>query len=177
VAFLIGRAVTPAIVTAFAIAMVCVSTDAASAGARIGHDAPELTLPDWHGREVSLSDHRGHVVVLDFWATWCVPCIPMLPALDDLARRHAAAGVRVLAIDIDQSRAKAEAFLREHLPSPALTLLSDPDGAVLARYGTSGMPAAFVIDAAGIVRFTDVGYSPESFQKLEDTVRALLPSH
>lgn len=124
---------------------------------------------------MALSDLRGHVVVLDFWATWCVPCTPMLPALDGLARRYDAAGVRVLAVDIDQSRAKADEFLREYLPSPALTLLGDPEAAVLARYGAAGMPAVYVIDAAGVIRFTDVGYSPESFQKLDDAVRALVP--
>ena len=158
-----------------AAALVVGGARGASAGARVDHAAPPLTLPEWQGRDVSLTDLRGRVVVLDFWATWCVPCIPMLPALDDLARRYDASGVRVLAVDIDQSRAKADGFLREHLPSPALTLLADPDGAALARWGASGMPAVYVIDPAGVVRFSDVGYSPESFRKLDDAVRTLLP--
>jgi thiol-disulfide isomerase/thioredoxin len=148
---------------------------AARAAARVGGDAPPFELPAFRGGDVALERLRGAVVVVDFWATWCVPCTAMLPALDAIARRYADAGVRVLAIDIDQSRDKADEFLREHLPSPALTLLHDRDGAVLARYGAAGMPAVYVIDAAGVVRFTDVGYSPEAFQKLDDAVRALLP--
>lgn len=174
-AFLIGRGVTRTIAAVVAVAIVSLSPGVASAGARVGQAAPQLTLPDWQGSEISLSGLRGHVVVVDFWATWCVPCIPMLPALDELARRYGAAGVRVLAVDIDQSRAKADEFLREYLPSPALTLLGDPAAAVLARYGAAGMPAAYVIDPDGVIRYTDVGYSPESFQKLDDAVRALLP--
>jgi thiol-disulfide isomerase/thioredoxin len=152
---------------------------AAPAGATgVGKRAPDFTLPDREGRSIALADHRGRVVVVDFWASWCVPCAPMLPALDALARKFHG-DVRVLAIDIDQSRDKAAEFLREDLPepSPAMTILEDRAAAVLARYGAEGMPAAFVIDADGIVRFTDVGFSPERMADLEAVVRALVPGN
>ncbi len=143
----------------------------------VGQRAPAFALPDLRGRKVALADNAGQVVIVDFWASWCVPCAPMLPALDALARRHQGK-VRVLAIDIDHSRAKGDEFLREYLPdpSPALTILQDPAGDVLSRYGAGGMPAAFVIDAAGVVRFAADGYSEEHMRQLEDTVRALLPA-
>ena len=146
-------------------------------GARLERRAAcaRIALLDLHGRTVALADGAGQVVIVDFWASWCVPCAPMLPALDAVARRHQGK-VRVLAIDIDHSRAKGDAFLREYLPepSPALTILQDPSGGALSRYGAGGMPAAFVIDGAGTVRFAADGYSEEHMRQLEDTVRALL---
>jgi thiol-disulfide isomerase/thioredoxin len=148
-----------------------------AAAAGIGQRAPEFTLPDSHGHPIALVDGTGRVVVVDFWASWCIPCAPMLPALDALAQRHSGK-LRVLAIDIDQSRAKGDAFLHEYLPDPssAMTILADPAGDVLSRYGAGGMPAAFVIDAGGTVRFTADGYSEEHMRDLENAVRALLPA-
>lgn len=101
----------------------------------------------------------------------------MLPALDGLARGYGGL-VRVLAIDLDQSRTKAEAFLHENLPSPSpfMTILTDPAAAVLARYGAEGMPAVFVVDAEGTIRFTEAGYSLEHARALEEAVRGLVPS-
>jgi thiol-disulfide isomerase/thioredoxin len=156
-----------------AVAVFLVTAPAGAAG--VGKRAPDFTLPDREGRPIALADHRGRVVVVDFWASWCVPCAPMLPALDALARKFHG-DVRVLAIDIDQSRDKGAEFLREYLPepSPAMTIVEDPAAAVLARYGAEGMPAAFVIDAEGIVRFTDVGFSPERMADLEAVARALV---
>lgn len=163
---------------AAAVALVIAATLVATApanAARVGQAAPQFTLPDRQGHPVALADLRGQVVIVDFWASWCLPCAPMLPALDALARKFHG-DVRVLAIDIDQSRDKGAEFLREYLPepSPAMTIVEDPAAAVLARYGAEGMPAAFVIDAEGIVRFTDVGFSPERMADLEAVARALV---
>ncbi|MBI3770641.1 MAG: TlpA family protein disulfide reductase [Deltaproteobacteria bacterium] len=149
---------------------------ARAAAARIGQAAPEFTLPDSQGRPVALAELCGQVIIVDFWASWCLPCAPMLPALDALVRRYHG-NVRVLAIDIDQSRDKAMEFLRQYLPEPLpwLTILVDGAADVLARYGAAGMPAVFVVDADGTVRFVDAGFSPEGARDLEDAVRRLLP--
>jgi len=150
-----------------------IGVPAAQAGARVGHPAPDFTLPDWQQRPLALATLRGTIVVVDFWASWCIPCAPMLPALDALARRDPGR-VRVLAIDVDQSHATGDAFLREHVADPALTALRDPDGAVLARYGAPGMPAVYVVDRDGVIRFVDTGYSPESFEALDRAVAEAL---
>lgn len=144
--------------------------------AGVGQRAPEFTLPDWQGRSTTLADGGGRVTIVDFWASWCTPCAPMLPALDGLARGYGGL-VRLLAVDLDQSRTKAEAFLRDNLPSPSpfTTILTDPAAGVLARYGAEGMPAVFVVDAEGTIRFAGAGYSPEHTRDLEEVVRGLVP--
>ncbi len=148
-----------------------------AAAAGVGERAPAFSLPDAHGRTVALADDTGRVVIVDFWASWCLPCAPMLPALDALARKYQGA-LHVLAIDVDRSRPKAEEFLREHLPAPSpwTTILEDAPGEVLSRYGAAGMPAAFVIDAGGIVRVTADGYSEEHMRQLEEAVSAVVPA-
>ncbi len=157
------------------VALVLVFVSSAGA-AGVGQRAPEFTLPDWQGHDTALADGRGRVTIVDFWASWCAPCAPMLPALDAIAER-ADGRVRVLAVDVDRSRAKADAFLREHLPSVSaqMTLLHDESASVLARYGAEGMPVVFVVDAEGTIRFTAVGYSPEHLGELERVVRRLTP--
>lgn len=143
----------------------------------VGDRAPDFTLNDRDGRTTTLTDARGKVAIVDFWASWCMPCAPLLPALDAVAERHDGR-VQVFAIDIDRSADKSDAFLREHLPSPSpfTHVLDDASAKVLARYGAPGMPALFVIDPDGVVRFVEVGYSREHVRGLEDAVRALLPS-
>ncbi len=160
---------------ASALAMVILLAAAADAGsARTGAPAPELQLPDWQNHSVSLASLRGTVVVVDFWASWCAPCAEIVPALDALARRNP--GVRILAVGIDTSREAAAAFIKERLPDRALTLLRDPGGSVLARYGASGMPAAYVVDGEGVVRFTESGASPDYVPALERAIAAARPA-
>lgn len=136
--------------------------------------APAFTLEDWQGRPVSLDSLRGKVVCLDFWASWCATCMQALPALDAIARRHQSAGLAVLAINIDEDRSKADRFLAARLPDPSVTLLRDPGGRLFARYGADGMPALYLIDAAGVVRLAESGYSPDRLELVEWTLVELL---
>lgn len=143
---------------------------------RPGERAPGFALEDWAGKRVALADLAGQVVCIDFWATWCATCKEALPALDAMARRHRDAGVRFVAISLDRDRKQADRFLAERLPEPAMTMLHDPSGGVLARYGASGMPALYVIDRDGVVRHLEAGYAPAALarveQKLDDLLKA-----
>jgi thiol-disulfide isomerase/thioredoxin len=133
-----------------------------------GDRAPEFTLPDWQGRPTALAARRGRVVVVDFWATWCTTCRTALPGLDALARRHPK--VDVMAVNIDENRAAADTFLTERLPAPAMTMLHDPGGELLARFGANGMPALYVIDREGVVRLAEAGYAVDRLGEIERTV-------
>lgn len=145
-----------------------------AADVRPGDLAPAFTLPDWRGRRVSLADHRGRVVCIDVWASWCRPCRAALPGLDAIARRHRDAGLTVLAVNVDRSRAAAERFLAERLPAPTLTLLHDPEGTMPARYGAAGMPVLWIVDRDGVVREVEVGYSPDDLARIERVIVQLL---
>jgi cytochrome c biogenesis protein CcmG, thiol:disulfide interchange protein DsbE len=137
-----------------------------------GDPLPALRLMDWRGQPLALADLRGRVLCVELWATWCEPCREALPALDALARRHP--GVAVVAVNVDADRTRAERFLAERLPAPALTLAADPDGALAARLGAPGMPTLWVVDRAGTVRLVASGWTPERRAQVDALVERLV---
>ncbi len=147
----------------------------AEAKVGVGDELPDLKLTSWDGQPVSLAGLRGKVVVIDFWASWCVACRDALPALDALSRRFASGSVVVVGINIDQTAAMADRFLHDHLPTPHLQLWRDPQADALARFGAAGMPALYVVDPHGVVRFVDSGYAPERLAAVEEIVARYLP--
>src|SRR5262245_35367798 len=99
------------------LALLLTSAVAAHAGGvAVGDPAPAFTLADRSGRQTTLSDLRGHVICLDFWATWCATCKTALPALDALARRPGFEDVRFLAVNIDREGELADRFVTQNLP-------------------------------------------------------------
>src|SRR3954453_23723563 len=85
----------------------------AFAGVGKGQRAPEFSLPSLQGSTVALSQLRGKVVLVDFWAQWCEPCKKELPQLDRLSKEYAAKGVVVLAVNIDKQRDNAERMVKQ----------------------------------------------------------------
>ena len=137
----------------------------------IGRKAPDFTLETTDGRAtLSLSDLRGQVVVIDFWATWCAPCKRCLPRLAELEIAHD--GVRVLAVNIDDERRNAVEFLKRNRIH--LTALFDEKKEVVEEYGVSAMPSAFVIDKRGVVRFVHTGYTDNEVEQIKNEVEDLL---
>jgi peroxiredoxin len=122
--------------------------------ARIGTAAPDFTVRDGD-RAVTLSQLKGQVVVLNFWATWCPPCIEEMPSLVQMQQRMKARGVTVLAVSVDVDQSNYERFLREH----NVNLLSVRDGnnESNALYGTFKFPETYVIDRSGVVRRKFIG--------------------
>jgi len=120
----------------------------------IGDLAPEFTLQD-SDRKVTLSQFRGQVVVLNFWATWCPPCVEELPSLMSMQERTKARGVVVLGVSIDVDQDAYHRFLKLH--NVNLLTVRDPDQKVAGMYGTAGWPETYIIDRQGIVRRKVVG--------------------
>jgi cytochrome c biogenesis protein CcmG/thiol:disulfide interchange protein DsbE len=119
--------------------------------------APNVTLQSADGSSVELSTYRGKVLLIDFWASWCLPCKTSFPALDSLYQEYQPRGLEVLAVNLDERRGDAAAFLGVH--PHRLTVLFDPKGASPVAFGVKGMPSSFLIDKAGTIRFTHMGYS------------------
>ncbi|MBU0595309.1 TlpA family protein disulfide reductase [Candidatus Bipolaricaulota bacterium] len=138
-------------------------------GNRIGQLAPDFTLPTLAGESVSLSDYRGQVVVLDFWASWCIPCRLTMPLLDDLALRFPE--IVLLGVSLDRSRADAVAYIGSRADSPLIAVYGSLSAAsaVSRTYAVSGIPRTFVIDQDGVVRFAD---HPANLT--EETIESLL---
>jgi peroxiredoxin len=158
---------------AAALALLAAST--AAHATKVGDRAPDFSLPARGGGTVKLSSLKGSVVVLDFWASWCVPCKKELPALEALARKWSDAGapVVVLAVGIDKERANGEKLL-DALKISAVRALWDPDGKVPAAYDIPAMPTSLVIDARGLVKMVHQGYTAGDEKKLAAVVESLI---
>ncbi|HZW97182.1 MAG TPA: TlpA disulfide reductase family protein [Candidatus Eremiobacteraceae bacterium] len=121
---------------------------------RIGMAAPDFTVRD-SSRTVTLSQFKGQVVVLNFWATWCPPCIEEMPSLVQMQQRMKDKGVTVLAVSVDVDNSSYQRFLRDH----GVNLLSvrDADQKSNSLYGTFKFPETYVIDRNGVVRRKFIG--------------------
>ena len=104
---------------------------------RIGSNAPDFTVQDGQTK-VTLSQLRGQVVVLNFWATWCAPCVEEIPSLVEMQRRLKAKGVTVLAVSVDVDDNAYRQFVKNH--NVTLLTVRDPDQKSPALYGTSFIP-------------------------------------
>jgi thiol-disulfide isomerase/thioredoxin len=121
-------------------------------GAAIGDLAPDLLGADSHGAPILLSAFRGHVVVVNFWATWCAPCKAEIPRLNDLHNRYAAQGLDIVGVSVDENGwAAVTPFAAQHQIAYTLTLASDEITAAFG--GVTALPMTVVIDRDGrIVR-------------------------
>jgi len=120
-----------------------------SAPASEGHAAPDFRLPALDGAEQSLSALRGHVVLLNFWATWCKPCEDEMPAMQRLYDALAGTGFELLAISVDAGDDEVRAF-RDRL-SLRFPILRDPEKKVATAYQTFRFPESWLIDADGTI--------------------------
>lgn len=122
-----------------------------------GETAPEFTLKDLEDNEVSLADHKGeHVLLIEFWATWCPPCVEALPHMAELAEKYAEKGVRFYAINQQESPSVVKKFLEKKKLD--VNVLLDPDSKVSNAYGVSGIPQTVIIDKKGIIQAVHTGY-------------------
>ncbi|GAC1587398.1 MAG: hypothetical protein NVS3B28_11850 [Candidatus Velthaea sp.] len=117
--------------------------------------APPLELAALDGSRFSLSAHRGRVVFLDFWASWCGPCKESLPLVEHYAKNHG--DVDVFAIDAGEPAAVVGAYAREHGMG---NVVLDPDQTAANAYGVTGFPTMLVIDPQGNAREKWVGFNP-----------------
>ncbi len=115
----------------------------------IGESAPDFTLPALSQGNLSLHDFGKHVVVLNFWATWCPPCVEETPSLEKFAEEMQHQGVTVMGVSVDQDTQALESFrAAQHVSFP---ILRDPDQALANRYGTFKFPETYIIDNQGRV--------------------------
>jgi cytochrome c biogenesis protein CcmG, thiol:disulfide interchange protein DsbE len=121
---------------------------------RIGSPAPDFTVqnPD---RTVTLSQLKGQIVVLNFWATWCPPCIEEMPSLVQMQQKMKARGITVLAVSVDVDENNYRRFIRDH--NVDLLTVRDAGQKSNTLYGTFKFPETYVIDRNGVVRRKFIG--------------------
>lgn len=115
-----------------------------------GKVAPDFTLKDLAGRQVRLSDFRGKVVFLNFWATWCPPCREEIPSMVRLNRIMDGKPFQMLAVSIDEGGKDAvDNFVKNS--GTVLPALLDTNQSISKRYGTTGVPETFILDKKGVI--------------------------
>jgi thiol-disulfide isomerase/thioredoxin len=119
----------------------------------------------------TLAELKGRVVVMEFWASWCMPCRMSAPKLSAWQDRYGAQGLTVIGITMDSPEVALQASVEMGMD---YAVLSDPDGETTRVYKAFALPTLFVIDREGKIREALVGYSSEGLQKAENTLRTLL---
>ena len=148
-------------------------TPAAAAGmAGRGAKAIDFALPDPAGKTVRLSDLKGKVVILSFWATWCPPCRMEMPHLQALHTKYQGKKVRVLGINTDVQGEQLKAWMKENRLS--FPVVSDEGGNVATKYRVEGIPTLLVVDQNGKIRERSEGFDPDMEKNLSRLVNGLL---
>ena len=137
--------------------------------------APDVAVQTSNGTTVQLSTFNGKVVLIDFWASWCVSCRSSFPALDALYRDYQSRGLEVLAVNLDEKRRDADSFLEKY--PHRFTVMFDPTAQSPVKFGVKGMPTSFLIDRAGMIRFTHVGYTGDVAVTYRQEIAQLLAEH
>lgn len=147
----------PVLLLALGLLAGCSSGFAPAQGPQPGKPAPDFRLPQLDGQAVSLSDYRGHPVLLNFWASWCGPCRYEMPFLQQVHEdeRWSASGLVILAVDIGESPDTVAQFMAENGLSFAALLDTSQD--VALQYNVRNIPTTFLIDADGVIRDIKVG--------------------
>jgi thiol-disulfide isomerase/thioredoxin len=144
-------------------------------GAGEGSEAPTFSLPMLQSEgEFSLASHRGKVVVLDFWATWCPPCVKGLPVVSSVTADLADKGVVFAAVNLREDTETISAFMDKKGWDFAVPL--DSKGDIANQYGVTGIPHSVIIDKKGIVRHVHIGFgdAAETEKQLRRELEALI---
>jgi peroxiredoxin len=137
-----------------------------------GQTAPDFVLKSSAGENLRLSEFRGDVVMINFWATWCGPCRQEMPLLDELYSRYQRVGFNLLGVNIDDDSNRAMEMINEL--GVSFPVLFDASKEVSRLYQVDAMPVTVIVDREGNVRHVHQGYKPGYEQKYLDQVRALL---
>ena len=136
-----------------------------------GEPAPEFNLVARKGQAAQLGAYMGHVVLVDFWATWCEPCRLSFPQYQALSSRHGKDLV-VLGISEDDEDAGIDRFIEE--TGASFPVAWDGDKSLAQRYRINSMPTLFIIDKNGLVRYVHSGFRPGDENQIDNAIKSLM---
>ena len=135
--------------------------------------APDFELAARGGKSFSLAKHRGQVVMINFWATWCGPCRQEMPLLDGIYRKYKPMGFTLVGVNVEPDPKAAEKWLGSNM-RVTFPIAYDTDSRVSKLYRVAGMPSTVIVDRKGNVRYLHKGYKPGDENKYLDQIRALI---
>lgn len=137
----------------------------------LADSAPSFKLPTGNG-ELSLEEHKGKVIYLDFWASWCSPCRKSFPWMNELQKRYGDQGFTVIAVNLDKKSELAAQFLTEH---PAIFPVAyDAKGESAEQYKVQAMPSSYLIDRDLTIHTRHLGFRDQDKAKIESAIEQLL---
>jgi peroxiredoxin len=158
--------------TALILAALCLLACAEANAANEPPMAPDFTLKSREGVNIKLSELRGQVVMVNFWASWCGPCRQEMPLLQQLYDRYQSLGFSLLGVNVDEDKAAADKMLSD-IPV-SFTILYDNRSQVSKEYQVKAMPSTFMVDRDGRIRYLHKGYKPGYENDYQEQIRELL---
>jgi peroxiredoxin len=134
--------------------------------------APDFTLNAQGGKSVELTQFKGQVVMLNFWASWCGPCRQEMPLLDSIYKKYSKLGFTIIGVNVEPDSKAANDWLKQTPVS--FPILYDTDSKVSKLYGVSGMPSTVIVDRKGTVRMIHRGYKPGDEEEYLSSIRTLM---
>ena len=134
--------------------------------------AANFTLKSAAGENIRLSEYRGQVVMINFWASWCGPCRQEMPQLETLHQKYADLGFTVFGVNVERDRDSARQVL-EDIPV-SFPILFDDQNQVSKLYDVDAMPVTVLVDRSGDIRFIHRGYRPGYEAAYEQQIRSLV---
>lgn len=126
------------------------------------------------GDKIKLSDFKGKVVILDFWASWCKPCQAELPFLVELFDNYKNQELMIVTVNLDEYEADKKKFLAKLNVKVPFPIISDKDGKLPSLYQVEGMPTTLFIDKKGAIRYRHTGFKKSHRKKYEEELQTLL---
>ncbi len=154
------------------LALTVLATSSLAASDLTGKPAPDFALKSSTGANLRLSEYRGDVVMINFWATWCGPCRQEMPLLDQLYSRYQRVGFSLLGVNIDDDSSRAMDMIHEL--GVSFPVLFDARKEVSKLYNVDAMPVTVLVDREGNVRHVHKGYKPGYEEMYLDQIRSLL---
>ncbi len=134
--------------------------------------APDFTLKSSSGKNLRLSEFRGEVVMINFWASWCGPCRQEMPLLEELYNEYQPLGFTILGVNVEEDSSQAKQMLKD-IPVN-FPVLFDNESEVSKLYKVVAMPSTVLVDRDGNVRYLHQGYKPGYEEAYQQQVRALI---
>ncbi len=135
--------------------------------------APDFTLEDMDGKKHSLTEYRGKVVLINFWASWCPPCIREMPSMEQLYQNLKDQPFVLLAINQWEDEERVFEFMGQLQTIPTFPILFDPQSKVSAAFEVQGLPSSFIIDTNGRIVFRAKGGRDFNHPQIVRTIRSL----
>jgi peroxiredoxin len=134
--------------------------------------APDFTLKSASGKNIKLSEYRGEVVLLNFWASWCGPCRKEMPFLEQIQEKYSGYGFTVMGVNVEEDSSKANKMLKD-IPV-SFPILYDTSNSVSKAYKVSAMPTTVIIDRDGNMRYLHKGYKSGDEETYKQWVKKLI---